>query len=571
MNNTLIVDIINITLSSLEERSFLLQLKRVLSGIFSEDEGLRNVNKLINIILNKDIKNVNEALYEVDALFESDITSLIDLKANKYSSKYRESFLKKLNIEKFIAMVNAFTMDIDENISKLKVLKSDKTKSKIIDIVHSLGKEFFESLTSFKVTDGSTRSIILDPYNRSATIENLLPVIEQSAKVQSSVIKTFPAMDAITDTGLRVGTLTLLAAKPAGFKSGVLQNICISASINNDISKFNVPNGKIPSIFLISMENTERQLYERHVSYFHNSMKEAEEKTKNMTNEELANYVSDLLIEHKAKLPIIYLDRVGKQTTMSDIASDISEYEQLGYYPILIGVDYLVKLTPSDPAFRVTGLTGAEGGARKKQIAKEFRDYAISKSAAAVLPEQLSTDAVHDIEMLRSDCRKIDPLFHVTLDCIAGSRDLANELDNAIFIYLSEIPDLQQDSDVVCMRSYISLINMKSREHKGEYVLSNRDKINMPLYDLQVRKLKNGPLREKFKDTGHQHAVSPLINYRIDLEDYAKSIIMYYTSDNTDPLELKTLMEDSSRILTDVNDVFTDSTPRDTQADFLGL
>lgn len=571
--DNLVIDILNITLSSLNNRQYLLELKNILNnGFVSEDANMEKAKTFVNNILNKNIENHSEALFELDDLFDSDIINKIDLNCSNYNYKYKQDFLKNLNIERFLTVVEGYINKIDENTNKLKTSKGGKVRVRLMDTICNFSKELQEELLNFKAKDGETKSFVIDVTNPSLTLKTLTPVVENALASKNTVVSTFPGFDIVVNGGLVLGTTTLVVAKPSGFKSGLLQNICIYATINNDPGKFIIPPGKIPAVFYVSLENYDRQLYDRHVSFYHNSREEAEEKTKGMTNEEIVQYIMQLSIENKTKMPIIYIDRVGKETSMSDIALAISEYEQVGYYPILLGIDYLSKMTTDDPVYRRYSDTAAEGAKKQAKKSEEIRIYCKTKNIAAVIPEQLSTDAIKELEFLRPESKRLDPLKgNCTLDMINGARDLSREYENVIFIYRSDIVRQEQNGDTLINDSYISLINKKTREKGAEYVLSPRDKITAPLVDLNLRKLKSGPLREKIKDSADLHTVSPLYNFRISDSDYAKTILAYYVNENTDSMSLKSLMEDNNRVLSDTSEALQEETTMDRMAKGLDL
>lgn len=562
--DSLVVEIINMILSSLNNRQYLLELKKTLNGFISDDKNIDKSKKFLNNIINKDIESNREALAELDDLFDSEIINRINLNGTKYSAKYKQDFIKNLNIEKFLVIVGDYVDKIDENVNKLKTSRGEKLRSRLMDTICGFSKELQEKLLNFKAMDGATQSFIIDINNPSLTLKTLTPVIENSIAAKNTVVSSFPGFDTVVNGGLVLGTTTLIVAKPAGFKSGLLQNICIYATINNDPGKFVVPPGKIPAVFFVSLENYERQLYNRHVSFYHNSKEEAERMTKNMTNEEIAQYIMKLSIENHTKMPIIYIDRVGKETSISDVAAAISEYEQVGYHPVLLGIDYLSKMTTDDPDYRRYSDTAGEGAKKQAKKSEEIRAYCKMRNIAAVIPEQLSTDAIKEIESLRPECKRLDPLKgNCTLDMINGARDLSREYENVIFIYRSDIVRQEQNGDTLIKDSYISLVNKKTREEGKDYVLSPRDKITAPLVELNLRKLKSGPLKEKIKDTGDLHTVSPLHNFRISNDDYAKTILAYYINENSDAMSLHTLMEENNKILSDTSEAFQEVTERE--------
>lgn len=562
--DSLVVEIINMILSSLNNRQYLLELKKTLNGFISDDKNIDKSKKFLNNIINKDIESNREALAELDDLFDTEIINKINLNGIKYTAKYRQDFIKNLNIEKFLVIVGEYLDKIDENVNKLKTSRGEKLRSRLMDTIYGFSKEMQDQLTNFKASDGATQSFIIDVNNPSLTLKTLTPVIENSIAAKNTVVSSFPGFDTVVNGGLVLGTTTLIVAKPAGFKSGLLQNICIYATINNDPGKFAVPPGKIPAVFFVSLENYERQLYNRHVSFYHNSKEEAERMTKNMTNEEIAQYIMKLSIENYTKMPIIYIDRVGKETSISDVAAAISEYEQVGYHPVLLGIDYLSKMTTDDPDYRRYSDTAGEGAKKQAKKSEEIRAYCKMRNIAAVIPEQLSTDAIKEIESLRPECKRLDPLKgNCTLDMINGARDLSREYENVIFIYRSDIVRQEQNGDTLIKDSYISLINKKTREEGKDYMLSPRDKITAPLVELNLRKLKSGPLKEKIKDTGDLHTVSPLHNFRISNDDYAKTILAYYINENSDAMSLHSLMEENNKILSDTSEAFQEVTERE--------
>lgn len=562
--DSLVVEIINMILSSLNNRQYLLELKKTLNGFISDDKNIDKSKKFLNNIINKDIESNREALAELDDLFDTEIINKINLNGIKYTAKYRQDFIKNLNIEKFLVIVGEYLDKIDENVNKLKTSRGEKLRSRLMDTIYGFSKEMQDQLTNFKASDGATQSFIIDVNNPSLTLKTLTPVIENSIAAKNTVVSSFPGFDTVVNGGLVLGTTTLIVAKPAGFKSGLLQNICIYATINNDPGKFAVPPGKIPAVFFVSLENYERQLYNRHVSFYHNSKEEAERMTKNMTNEEIAQYIMKLSIENHTKMPIIYIDRVGKETSISDVAAAISEYEQVGYHPVLLGIDYLSKMTTDDPDYRRYSDTAGEGAKKQAKKSEEIRAYCKMRNIAAVIPEQLSTDAIKEIESLRPECKRLDPLKgNCTLDMINGARDLSREYENVIFIYRSDIVRQEQNGDTLIKDSYISLVNKKTREEGKDYMLSPRDKITAPLVELNLRKLKSGPLKEKIKDTGDLHTVSPLHNFRISNDDYAKTILAYYINENSDAMSLHSLMEENNKILSDTSEAFQEVTERE--------
>lgn len=562
--DSLVVEVINMILSSLNNRQYLLELKKTLNGFISDDKNIDKSKKFLNNIINKDIESNREALAELDDLFDTEIINKINLNGIKYTAKYRQDFIKNLNIEKFLVIVGEYLDKIDENVNKLKTSRGEKLRSRLMDTIYGFSKEMQDQLTNFKASDGATQSFIIDVNNPSLTLKTLTPVIENSIAAKNTVVSSFPGFDTVVNGGLVLGTTTLIVAKPAGFKSGLLQNICIYATINNDPGKFAVPPGKIPAVFFVSLENYERQLYNRHVSFYHNSKEEAERMTKNMTNEEIAQYIMKLSIENHTKMPIIYIDRVGKETSISDVAAAISEYEQVGYHPVLLGIDYLSKMTTDDPDYRRYSDTAGEGAKKQAKKSEEIRAYCKMRNIAAVIPEQLSTDAIKEIESLRPECKRLDPLKgNCTLDMINGARDLSREYENVIFIYRSDIVRQEQNGDTLIKDSYISLINKKTREEGKDYMLSPRDKITAPLVELNLRKLKSGPLKEKIKDTGDLHTVSPLHNFRISNDDYAKTILAYYINENSDAMSLHSLMEENNKILSDTSEAFQEVTERE--------
>ena len=560
----LVTDVLNMIISSLEERKYLRELKKVINNIETEDKDFDKVKDYLATILKEDITSKKEALSELDDKFSPEVTSKLNLNGTKYSIKYKENFLKNLNVERFLRITGYYTNKINESLLKLGTVRSERVKSQLMDLITNTSKELQDELMNQRVSSDRSSSFIIDPYNKDLTIENLSRVIENTAQIENQIIKTFPGFDIVANGGLKLGTTTLIVAKPNGFKSGLLQNICIYAMMNNTPDKFIVPTGKIPAVFFISLENTERQLYQRHLSFFLGSREETKRITKDMSTAQIAEYVSRMTInDNKAYLPIIYIDRFGAETDMDDIAAEISEYEQLGYHPVLLGIDYLTKLTTVDPKYRSYSDVSMEGSRKQAKKSDEIRRYCESRNIACVVPEQLSTDAINILESLRPECRRVDPLYLCTLDMINGSRDLSKEYENVIFIYKSEVNSLEQGTDTTKVDEYISLINKKTREEKCLYVLSNRDKINGPLVDIQTKKLKAGPLREKMKETADLHAVMPLHGYRISDTDYAKTIRAYYVNDNTDAVSLSDLMEDSHRLLTDISDVFNETSNKD--------
>lgn len=560
----LVTDVLNMIISSLDERKYLRELKKVINNIDTQDKEFGKVKEYLATILTEDITSKKEALSELDDKFDSSIISRLNLTGARYSMKYKENFLKNLNVERFLRTVNHFTNIINEDLLKLGTARSDKVKSQLMDLITNTSKELQDELVNQKIRSDKSTSFIIDPNNKELTIENLSRVIETSNQIDNQTIKTFPGFDIVVNGGLKLGTTTLIVAKPSGFKSGLLQNICIYAMMNNTPDKFDVPPGKVPAIFFISLENTERQLYQRHLSFFLNSSANVKEITKNMSTIEIAEYVSKMTLDNaQIHLPIIYIDRFGSETDMDNIAAEISEYEQLGYHPVLLGIDYLTKLTTIDPKYRNYSDVSMEGARKQAKKSDEIRRYCKSRNIACVVPEQLSSDAINILESLRPECRRVDPLYSCTLDMINGSRDLSKEYENVIFIYKSEIASLEMGTDTTKVDEYISLINKKTREEKSLYVLSNRDKINGPLVEIQTKKLKAGPLREKMKETADLHVVMPLIGYRISDTDYAKTIRAFYVNDNTDCVSLSDLMQDSHKLLTDISDVFSETNNKD--------
>ncbi|MGL5315693.1 MAG: DnaB family ATPase [Peptostreptococcaceae bacterium] len=572
MDSMLLSELLTMIIASLDDKVFLSSTKRILNKMSSDDPDTQAVSGIVSSIIQNGITTKEEALSEIES---SELSLNVKCKIEfekSYKTKYKQDFLKRISQEIVISQADPIVQRITDNLLRLRTSKTDKNISKIHDEINRDATELHKRMTEIKISAGGSNSFIIDPNDRALTEQSVGSIVKAKILLAGNKVKTFKALDVVTNGGLVPETISLVAAKPGGFKSGVVQNAIIHASKNNEPDKFALPEGKKPAMFFVSMELTRRQMYDRHIAWFYDNSSVQRRETSSMTEDEMLHLIFELSVKAGIKIPVVYIQRLNCITTMSDIKADIAEYENLGFHPVLIAIDYLTKLTPDDITYRSYRDTSQEGARKQQKKSEEIRAYAVEKSVPIIIPEQISTDAIKVVDEMAIHAKKVDPLYFTRQDMLNGARLLSSEYENIIFIYKSEIEEAQQSADIIIKREFISLISLKTRDEKLDYVLSDRDKINATLYDIYTNRLKKGLLRDLIVSTGALHVVSPLVNYRILDDDYAKSIRMYYVSDNSEYVSLEDLKSGNmSQPSTSISDMMSDDVTSDELLVSLGL
>lgn len=526
---------INCVLQDLKDKQFISSVKKQFDS-FSPDEkkdpNIAEVLKWFNIIIQRNISEQSEAIYELSSLeIDDDLRSLVDDETS-YTKKFKSDFVAKLSVAASISSLKPNLERLNGMADKILLLNGKRA----IDMLYELyeGIDDLQKLAyKTKTMSSSGNIVIIDPIENT-THDTMGPVLEELKQAATNKIKSIPVIDDMVGGGFAPKTFNLFGAIGGNGKSLTLQNILLYASKNNDRSIFDLEAGLKPCLLFVSLELSKKQCFQRQLAWC--GVTVADSDLEKLTETEMEHMIMDQANKTGFKLPIIYIERIQGEwyTSINEIESECDNLINMGFQPVMIAIDYLDRLEVNSTRHKQLGMTGADGSALLRQKGAECRELGFRRNCPVISAAQLNGEAQSEMNKVEAYLRSIDIVHHFGTGMLAGSKQLQTETDTIVFQHKIEIENKTQEGEVIETTEFIAMSVMKDRDGHSTYKLSVRDKENEIQYKKQTQKIRNTALGELLKDTTRIHAVVPLHKFRLDESDYARSIRMFYPTDKTE-------------------------------------
>lgn len=547
--------LINCVIQDAKDRIFIQNVKQQLDNLAEisdePDKDAELTRKLLDNILAENIVEKQEIVYLVTSLEYSDnLMSLIDDTA-KYTKTFKKDLLVKINSNGIVATVKPRAERILKLAERAALLSGKNSVDAAESIVHELDElGRIGSKLRNKMKSKRSNIIIIDP--EDGCLGTLGGVIDDLRESVTNRIKTVPVLDGFVGGGFAPRTFNMLAAIGGGGKSLTLQNLLLFASKNNDRNQFALEEGCKPCLVYVSMEMDQKQLFLRHLDWY--GVKIPPEEAKTISEKELETMVMTKTRELGFKIPVMYIVRKPEDgpTTVVDIEDECLNLINNGYQPVMISIDYLDRLEVASNRHKLLGFSGGEGAVLVRQKGRECRELASKLNLPVVSAAQLGVEAQAEITRCTPYLRQVDVLHALGINMLSGSKTLQTEVETIIFQHVFSIENKTQEGENLETRSFCTFSVMKDRDGVSKYILSDRDKRMEHEYRRATQKIQNtiGGIGEVFKNTSRLLTVIPLYGFRLDGEDYARSIRVYYPSEKSDFVSIKDLMDDFGKGIT---------------------
>ena len=544
VDKNLHTSILTTVLSDLTDRNFIGTVKKYFESITEPSEDISTTAEILHEIIKFNIVEKDEVIYKIaGAPYSEKIISGI-LYDVRYSQSYKNTLLAKLNMEKCI---NKFVPLSEEIVDQLTIMSREGGSKKGTDALHTLFENVTElhKLTSdIKLQTTKSNVLVLDPF--ATDNDNLSATVDIMQVSIANKVKTLPVLDNLWGGGAIPGSL-YLAGGISGFgKSLFMQNVAMYAAKNNNPKDF-ITKGLRPCSVFVSYEMDLRQCYERSIFWFgkevpHMGLNES----KASYTERLAKVHLQGMKEMGIQIPVVFIvqDADISIPDAGDVEAEIDNLmNDLGFYPIMVTVDYLDRMDLRHKALRSMGESGGEGAVKTRLKAREMRNVAKKFQIPFITATQLTGEAMAVIDRLAPFMTKADPLHEFGLHMIAGSKNLRAEVEGIVMVHIIDIETKDQTGEGIKKHKFIAICDEKDRDNKGTYKYSKRDKEMLHQYNSYTTMLKNSGLKEIIRTTAKSHAVIPMKGFRIDDEDWGLSIRIFFTSENADFISLANISD----------------------------
>lgn len=526
---------INCVLQDLKDKQFISSVKKQFDS-FSPDEkkdpNIAEVLKWFNTIIQRNISEQSEAVYELSSLeIDDDLRSLVDDETS-YTKKFKSDFVAKLSVAASISSLKPNLERLTGMADKILLLNGKRAIDMLYDLYEGID-ELQKLAYKTKTMSSSGNIVIIDPIENT-THDTMGPVLEELKQAATNKIKSIPVIDDMVGGGFAPKTFNLFGAIGGNGKSLTLQNILLYASKNNDRSIFELEAGLKPCLLFVSLELSKKQCFQRQLAWCGVTVSDSD--LEKLTESEMEHMIMDQANKTGFKLPIIYIERIQGEwyTSINEIESECDNLINMGFQPVMIAIDYLDRLEVNSTRHKQLGMTGADGSALLRQKGAECRELGFRRNCPVISAAQLNGEAQSEMNKVEAYLRSIDIVHHFGTGMLAGSKQLQTETDTIVFQHKIEIENKTQEGEVIETTEFIAMSVMKDRDGHSTYKLSVRDKENEIQYKKQTQKIRNTALGELLKDTTRIHAVVPLHKFRLDESDYARSIRMFYPTDKTE-------------------------------------
>ena len=526
---------INCVLQDLKDKQFISSVKKQFDS-FSPDEkkdpNIAEVLKWFNTIIQRNISEQSEAVYELSSLeIDDDLRSLVDDETS-YTKKFKSDFVAKLSVTASISSLKPNLERLTGMADKILLLNGKRAIDMLYDLYEGID-ELQKLAYKTKTMSSSGNIVIIDPIENT-THDTMGPVLEELKQAATNKIKSIPVIDDMVGGGFAPKTFNLFGAIGGNGKSLTLQNILLYASKNNDRSIFELEAGLKPCLLFVSLELSKKQCFQRQLAWCGVTVSDSD--LEKLTESEMEHMIMDQANKTGFKLPIIYIERIQGEwyTSINEIESECDNLINMGFQPVMIAIDYLDRLEVNSTRHKQLGMTGADGSALLRQKGAECRELGFRRNCPVISAAQLNGEAQSEMNKVEAYLRSIDIVHHFGTGMLAGSKQLQTETDTIVFQHKIEIENKTQEGEVIETTEFIAMSVMKDRDGHSTYKLSVRDKENEIQYKKQTQKIRNTALGELLKDTTRIHAVVPLHKFRLDESDYARSIRMFYPTDKTE-------------------------------------
>ena len=534
---------VNCVLQDVKDKQFVMSLKKQLDNMPDEDKEDRNLSEIILWLSDLIKNNVTEKIEATFYLSSRDLTDnlrgyLTD--DSNYSKTFKRDLLTKLSTSSSISTLKPRIEALLSKVDQISYTSGKRATDALYELyksVDDLQKVAYKN----KIQSTSGNIVIIDPIDKT-THGTMGPVLEELRQAISNKIKTIKVIDDFVGGGFAPKTFNLFAAIGGNGKSLTLQNILLYASKNNDRTLFDLEAGLKPCLLFISLELSKKQCSQRQLAWGGQRITDKELLT--MSEEELDKLVVQQSEQLGLNLPVVYIERIQGQytTTVDEIDSECDNLVNAGFQPVMIAIDYLDRLDVASNKHKTLSVTGGEGSALLRQKGAECRELAFRRNCPVISAAQLNGEAQGELNKVEPFLRQIDIVHHFGTNMLAGSKQLQTELDTIIFQHKIEVENKTQEADIIETTEFIAMSVMKDRDGHSTYKVSRRDRENEIEYRKYTQKLRNSAMSDYLKDTTRLHAVIPLHGFRLDEEDYGRSIRMFYTSEKAEFVGLQDLV-----------------------------
>lgn len=555
MELSLLATGINCVVQDLRDKQFISSFKKQLEQLpdkEKEDKNISETIKLLNDIINRDMSEKKECIFEMSSRdFTDDLRSLFD-DDSKYTKPFKRDYITKLSANRSVTTLKPYTERLISLMDRVELTSGKRATNSLYE-VYDIVEELQKTAYKVKTSSSSGNIVIIDPINNS-THDTMGPVLEELKQAVSNKIKTISLIDNMVGGGFAPKTFNMFGAIGGNGKSLTLQNILLYASKNNDPSLFDLDSGLSPCLLFISLELTKKQCFQRQLAWC--GIRVTDEELMNMSEDQMSNMAMEWSNKMGLKLPIVYIERIQGQfsTSIAEIESECNNLVNMGFQPVMIAIDYLDRLEVSSIKHSHLNMTGSEGSALLRQKGAECRELGIRRNCPVISAAQLNGEAQMELNKVEAYLKQVDIVHHFGTGMLAGSKQLQTELDTIIFQHKIEIENKSQEGEILETTEFIAMSVMKDRDGHSVYKLSKRDKENEIAYRRYTQNLRNSAMSEFIKDTTRIHGVVPLHMFRLDEFDYGRSIRMFYPGDKAEFVSLTDMMRQYHGMNDDIDD-----------------
>lgn len=526
--------LLSCVLMDVRDRSFLAGIKAYIEKLPQDrlSNDIACTGNLIDTIFSKNIMERKETIIEFLKLPYSDNLKSRVIVDARFTKEYKMSLLKALEYTVIYDQIIEPTKNLENIANKIR-MSNYTSKAQVYDEFKDAVNLLYKTVNEQDIAVEDDGLLILDPITKS-THNTLADTIDVMKLSLHNKVKTIPLFDHMFTGGLIPGTLSIFGALAGNFKSGMLHNLALYASKNNNPDAFIHEPELTPCILMMSLELSRRQLLLRDLAFM--GLRLTKQQIDSLLVSEIENIVMKKREELGFKIPIVYSERLTgqKPTNIAVVENLINKLRNKGLQTVMLAVDYLDLMQVQSFSHQHMNATGADGAKVLQQKAKELRDICIKLNLVGLTAAQLNAEASRALLKCQGHLSKVDIISHYNESMFASSTAISRECEVIVLLHKVTIAETDQASNQIISKDYIALGVFKDRDSiVGPYIKSLRDIETEHEYETYTTKLKQDlNLRPLILETGKFQAVIPLNGYQLSETDYAHSIRNFYPNDN---------------------------------------
>lgn len=442
-------------------------------------KSLSNLQKLFNLINERDYENTDMERYIKIKMIKSTLTLILDKKITSISMIEQNILDEFSNYGVALGLLDWVRSDESMNTDDVNFINKFveqrlsysymfKYREQFKEIFDNLDKEnnmeilnakfvatVERAFTDIKNAKADSECVIndFDLFDNTKSETVVKRTIEELNKPNNKILTGIKKFNEMLNGGLENGRLYLACGVPKSFKSGTLLNMGLWACKYNKNFILKNPDKK-PAVFLLTQENSVRETIDR--IYFHLTGKSI----KGVSTQEATNKMMKELGLNDVNLIIKY--RPNKSISTLDLDNMINEIEAEGNEVVLLIQDYTKRIRSSN----YTSDLRIELG----NVSDDLCNIAKARNIPVVSGCQLNREAYKVIEMAVSK----------------GKTDMAKELNAS---HIGESAMLIENAD------YAFIINKEENMTTNEEFLSFKliaSRVKAPKVTYFAQKFENG-------------------------------------------------------------------------------